>query len=162
LLQISEVFSDWVFILKELLHKRLVDYGDVPGCGRVLFGNPATLHNLGADALKISVTNSQPRCLILIAPRRSGSLTLDKDVGAPVISLHRAVERKTDAVHAGNRRQVVMELAIKHGQSFRCISSHGRIKMQNVTIRHFESEILMLHVAQALGQQSRGAQQNQR
>ena len=56
LVQISEVFSDRVFVFEELLGKRLVDHGDVSRSGRVLFGNRAALHDLGADALKVAVT----------------------------------------------------------------------------------------------------------
>src|SRR5260370_23838401 len=68
LVQISKMFSDGFFVFEEFLGEGLVDHGNVPGSGGVLFRNPPTFHNFGADALEVAVNHPHPPCLILINP----------------------------------------------------------------------------------------------
>src|SRR5579859_8182657 len=80
---------------------------------------------------------------------------------APVISFHGTIKRKTDLLNAGNGVYVLVELAVKWLQLLRLVSRHLWINMQNVSVGRVESEIPMLHVIQAAGEQARRAKQDQ-
>jgi len=85
--EISEVFSDGIFIFEKLLRKGLVYDGDVASGGRVLFGDCAAFENLGADGFEVAVANAQPGGFVLTTSGWRRSLPFDKSVLAPVVSL---------------------------------------------------------------------------
>src|SRR5207237_4876081 len=92
----------------------------------------------------------------------SSDLARDVDRFAPIVTFHRAVERKSNSTHAGNGGQRIAELGIKDVKLLGCVSCHMRIDMQDVTVGQLESEFLVVQVAQAFSQQSRGAEENER
>ena len=120
------------------------------------------MHDLRSNRFKVAIADAQPRRIVLISVWRRRSLAFDVNRLSPVVAFHRAIERETDAAHAGDRCEIVVELAVEGIELGRFVSRHLRIDVQDVAVCGLEPELLMLHISQALRQQSRSAQQHQR
>src|SRR5271170_118640 len=111
--QVAEMLSDGGIVLEKPFREGLVYHRHMLRGRGILLRDGAALDNLGADGVKITVADPQPRRVVLVAVRRRRSLTLDVDGFAPVISFHRAIEREAYLANTGNRRQLIVQLAVE-------------------------------------------------
>src|SRR5579859_1077501 len=160
-IKVPKMLPDRAAIFEEALGERLIHHGYTVRCGSILVGDAASLQNPRADTFEISITGSHPGSIVLIRTRWRQGLSLNVDRLAPVIALHRGVKGKTDLTHARDCREIVVELAVERRQLIWLESCHVGVEMEDVSIGGLKSEVLMLHVAQALRQQARGAQKNE-
>ncbi len=89
-------------------------------------------------------------------------MALDVNGLAPIVALHRGVERKTHLADAGNCCQRIVKLPKKRLHLSRFVSRHLRIDVHDVPVRCLESEFLGLHVVKALRQQPGCRKQHER
>src|ERR1700677_2692268 len=97
---------------------------------------------------------------MIACPRSRRWLAFDKDAFAPVISLHRTVDGETHLLHPWNLRQVRVQLPVKCFQLAGGVTCHLWIDVGDEAIRGYKAEVLVLHIAQAPGEQSGGAKQD--
>src|ERR1051326_1172087 len=159
--EVPKMLADRVATFEEALGECLIHHSYTVRCGSILVGDAAPLQNPRANAFEIPITGPYPGSIIFVRTRRRQGLSLDIDRLAPVIALHRGVKGKADLIHARDGSQVVVELPVKCGQLPDLESGHVRIKMHDIAIGGLKSEVLMLHVAQALRQQARRAEENE-
>src|SRR5882724_1051757 len=154
---IAEMFSNGLAVFEELLLKEAIHHGDGACPRRVLLIVGAAFHDLCADGVEISRAHAQPGRAMVGRARWWRRFAININALAPVISLHRAIKRKTDLLNARNSTQIVVELPVEDIEPVRFVASHLWIDVQNVAVRRVETEISMLHVIQAASQQPRRA-----
>src|SRR5215467_6709775 len=151
-----------IAVFEKLLRKCPVHHSYRASCRRVGISELPALNKLSSDSVKIAGAGSHPGSVVLTTSRLRRWLPHNIDSSAPVVALHRTIKRVRNTLHAGDCGKQIVQLAIKTIHLLRLVSGHLWINVQNVAVLRFESETLVLHVAQALRQQSGCAQKNQR
>ena len=108
---IAEMIANRIAILEKFLGERLVHHRDVLRDGRILIADRAPLNYFGADRFKVAVAHAQPGRVVLIGIGFGRRLALDVNGLAPVVALHRAVQRKTHLRPRPGSRPVNREAA---------------------------------------------------
>src|SRR5262249_24429260 len=147
----SEMLPDRVLALKEFLRERLVD-DSYPSRGiRVLVRNRAAEDDFGTDGLEKARHYSRPSSACILF---SGRLRppFHANTVVPAVSSHWCVEGWRHHAYSGNLMQALIDLAKQRFHLFRLVVAQNRIDPGNVPALSFESKILVLQVAQALGQ----------
>ena len=80
----------------------------------------------------------------------------------PVVPFQGAVERESHTLHSRYRCESLFKLLIECGQLFRSVAGARRIQVNHVPVVSLEAKVLVLHVAQTLGQQAGAHQQHDR
>src|SRR6202789_96040 len=161
LIEVSEVASHGIFLGKEFFYKRLIDHCDLLRSGGVLLGECSSANDGLTYGLEEVRADAIPRRVVVIVGSGRGA-SCYVDSFAPVVSFKRAVEREADALDAGQRFELLLELLIERGKRLCRVACTCRVEMEDVAIVGLEAEILMLHVAKTLGEEACSDEQHKR
>ena len=75
------------------------------------------------------------------------------DALAPVVAFKRAVHRQAHGGDAGQSGEAVFDLAVEGWEPVQRVTSAGRVKVHDVSIRRGHSKILVLKMREGFGHQ---------
>src|SRR6185312_6002195 len=157
----AKVLADRVLVFEEASNECFVDDRDRASRGGVVLFDGAALHELCAESFKEAGHDAGPTGAgVFLGPGFGAACNTNALV--PAIAAHGRVESGSDHAHAGYAQQALVDTAEERLHLFGLVVAERWVDGNEIAVLRFETEILVLEIAQALAQQSSGGEQNER